>query len=320
MTGLNNVRVVASGGNGYATASNYQLVITTGTVNSVSVVGEVIAEFSIENRRADVQFWNGTQVATPATAGIPDVNVKNINNAAAATPGASGGILIAGSNAATTIAGLTTGAIAATTITASGAVAFQSTFAVTTSTALGAVSGSTLTMSGAVAFQSTFAVTTSTSLGALSATTFATSGTTTFNALTVTNNLLVSGTTTHTGATTFTGAITASNASNAITGIDVVKVAGSAPAATNLNRGTRGTVLGTVGSASTTTSIVTSSLDPAAAATDQFKGRIVTFERDTTTTNLQGQATDITGSSSLGVLTCTALTDAPVSGDTFVVT
>lgn len=51
-TGLNNVRVVASGGNGFATASNYQLVITTGTVNSVSVVGEVIAEFSIENRSA----------------------------------------------------------------------------------------------------------------------------------------------------------------------------------------------------------------------------------------------------------------------------
>lgn len=82
-TGLNNVRVVATGGNGYATASNYQLVITTGTVNGVSVVGEVIAEFSIENRRADVQFWNGTQVATPATAGIPDINVKNMNNVAA---------------------------------------------------------------------------------------------------------------------------------------------------------------------------------------------------------------------------------------------
>lgn len=81
-TGLNNVRVVATGGNGYATATDNQLVITTGTVNSVSVVGEVVAEFSIENRRADVQFWNGTQVATPATAGIPDINVKNAANTA----------------------------------------------------------------------------------------------------------------------------------------------------------------------------------------------------------------------------------------------
>lgn len=51
-TGLNNVRVVASSGNGFATATNVQLVITTGTVNSVSVVGEVVGEFSIENRSA----------------------------------------------------------------------------------------------------------------------------------------------------------------------------------------------------------------------------------------------------------------------------
>ncbi len=51
-TGLNNVRVVASNGNGYATATNYELVITTGTVNSVSVVGECIGAFSIENRSA----------------------------------------------------------------------------------------------------------------------------------------------------------------------------------------------------------------------------------------------------------------------------
>ena len=51
-TGLNNVRVVATSGNGYATASNVDLVITTGTVDSVSVVGEVVASFSIEARSA----------------------------------------------------------------------------------------------------------------------------------------------------------------------------------------------------------------------------------------------------------------------------
>src|SRR3990167_10410858 len=52
VTGLHNVRVVASSGNGYATASNYDLVITTGTVGGVSVVGEVVASFSIEARSA----------------------------------------------------------------------------------------------------------------------------------------------------------------------------------------------------------------------------------------------------------------------------
>lgn len=56
----------------------------------------------------DVTHWNGTAVASPATAGIPDVNVKNINNVAAATPGASGGVLISGSNSGTTTLGALT--------------------------------------------------------------------------------------------------------------------------------------------------------------------------------------------------------------------
>lgn len=82
VTGLHNCRVVATSGNGYATATDNQLVITTGTVNAVSAVGYVIAEYSIEARVVNVTFWNGTVVATPATAGIPDVNVKNAGNVA----------------------------------------------------------------------------------------------------------------------------------------------------------------------------------------------------------------------------------------------
>ena len=66
--------------------------------------------------QVDVTSWNGTAVPSPATAGVPDTNVKNINNVAAATPGASGGILISGSNAGTTtLAALTV--TAATTLT-----------------------------------------------------------------------------------------------------------------------------------------------------------------------------------------------------------
>lgn len=52
VVGLNNVRVVASSGNGYATATDVILVITTGTVDGGSVVGYVIGSFSIENRSA----------------------------------------------------------------------------------------------------------------------------------------------------------------------------------------------------------------------------------------------------------------------------
>jgi hypothetical protein len=82
-------------------------------------------------------------------------------------------------------------------------------------------------------------------------------------------------------------------------------------------RAVKGITLGTCDAGGSTTSIVTSSLDPAAAVTDQFKGKIVTFAEDTTTANLRGQSTDITGSTAAGVLTVTALTTAPASGDTF---
>lgn len=52
VTGLNNVRVVATNANGYAAGGNYTLVITVGTVDSVSVVGECVGSFSIQARSA----------------------------------------------------------------------------------------------------------------------------------------------------------------------------------------------------------------------------------------------------------------------------
>jgi hypothetical protein len=64
VTGLNNVRVVASSGNSYA-AGNWALVITTGTVDSVSVVGEVIENFVIGAVPSDLRQMGG--VAQSAT-------------------------------------------------------------------------------------------------------------------------------------------------------------------------------------------------------------------------------------------------------------
>lgn len=124
-----------------------------------------------------VKFFN---VASPT---------GTVNSIPDAVAGANGGLLIAGSNAATTFATLTVSgatslqALSMTTLTASGAVAFQSTFAVTTSTSLAALSATTVTFSGAVAFQSTFAV----------------SSTVTFNAFTCSNAFTVSGATVLTG-------------------------------------------------------------------------------------------------------------------------
>jgi 1-aminocyclopropane-1-carboxylate deaminase/D-cysteine desulfhydrase-like pyridoxal-dependent ACC family enzyme len=53
VTGLNSIALVATEANGYA-PGKYTLVITTGTVNSVSVVGYVVGEFTIQNIVAGV--------------------------------------------------------------------------------------------------------------------------------------------------------------------------------------------------------------------------------------------------------------------------
>lgn len=53
--------------------------VTLICINQANVVDAAI------NESANVAQWNGTNVATPATAGVPDVNVKNYNNQAAVT-------------------------------------------------------------------------------------------------------------------------------------------------------------------------------------------------------------------------------------------
>lgn len=109
-TGLNHVRVVATSGNGYATGTNVQLVITTGTVGGTSVVGYEVGSFSIEKRSAlmpttiartldvsatgegdaNVVQWLGTTAATPTVAGVPEVDVTHWIGTAAATPTVAG--------------------------------------------------------------------------------------------------------------------------------------------------------------------------------------------------------------------------------------
>lgn len=60
VAGLNNIAVVATGGNGFETGRFYSMVITTGTVGGVSVVGEVVGSFSLESSAAAQDLANGT--------------------------------------------------------------------------------------------------------------------------------------------------------------------------------------------------------------------------------------------------------------------
>ena len=76
-TGMHNVRVVATAANGYATATNYALVITTGTVGGTSVVGYVVGSFSVEARSALRPTTTGRtlDVSTGGEAGVDWANV-----------------------------------------------------------------------------------------------------------------------------------------------------------------------------------------------------------------------------------------------------
>jgi hypothetical protein len=60
IAGLNAVPIVATAANGYEVGKNYHVVIEAGTVDSVSVVGEIVAAFSIGRSAAAVDLANGT--------------------------------------------------------------------------------------------------------------------------------------------------------------------------------------------------------------------------------------------------------------------
>lgn len=110
--------------------------------------------------------------------------------------------------------------------------------------------------------------------------------------------------------------------STAQIGVNVVQLNADATAAVNISKTTRAIGRGTVTTGAGTTSIPTSSFTPNGAVADQFKGRIITFDANTSTAALQGQSTDITASTNAAnpTFTVTALTTAPANGDTFSVT
>lgn len=67
LTGGHNVRIVATVANGYARRKNYRVVLFAGTVGGVSVVGSVLAHFSVENRNAAGLIHRGVAAAVGAS-------------------------------------------------------------------------------------------------------------------------------------------------------------------------------------------------------------------------------------------------------------
>ena len=79
--------MVATAANGYATASNYALVITTGTVGGTSVVGYIIGSFSIEARSAvrPTVVDRTLDIAATGEAGVDFSNINGTLDAAETT-------------------------------------------------------------------------------------------------------------------------------------------------------------------------------------------------------------------------------------------
>lgn len=102
-TGLNSVRIdTTTDPTFYASGNDYSLVLTAGTVNGVSVVGAVVAEFSITHRSADATttataVWAagtrtltaGTNIALAKGSGITGFNDLSSADVTAAVPSAS---------------------------------------------------------------------------------------------------------------------------------------------------------------------------------------------------------------------------------------
>lgn len=102
--------------------------------------------------------------------------------------------------------------------------------------------------------------------------------------------------------------------------IDLVRFHFAETEGNRLRRALLGTIIGTVGNGSSATLVVASQIDPAVTVADQFLGKVLTFDKNTTTAALRGQSTRITdvaaGSPDVQI-TVDALTTTPASGDTF---
>ncbi len=103
-TGMHKIAIVASGANGFASGTDYALVVTTGTVGGSSVVGTVVAEFSIEKASALRPATSGRTLVVDAD-GLADANTVKLGPTGAGTAqtardiGAS--VLVAGDLSAT---------------------------------------------------------------------------------------------------------------------------------------------------------------------------------------------------------------------------
>lgn len=280
VTGLHNVRVVASVGNGYAAATDVDLVITTGTVGGTSVVGYVVGSFSIDNRST-------AAIKTDTAAILVDTGTTLDARIPAA--------LVSG-RMDVSVGAMAANVLTATAINADAITAAKVAADVTTELQSGLATAANLaTVAGYL----------DTEIAAI---------------LAVTNALPNAGALTTIQAdlddiqTRLPAALSSGNMK-----VDVLAISGSTVAADNLEESTEVIGYGTCTTGGSTTSVVASAVSPASAVNDQYNGRVMIFKGNTTAA-LAGQATTISDYDHASLtFTVVALTTAPASGDLFVI-
>ncbi len=239
------------------------------------------ADVSAANLPANVTQLLGTAWLTPGTAGTPDVNAKLLGGTAQTGRDVGASVLLAAGQK------VDVDTIKTNPVVNAGTVTFPTgaTLASTTNITAGTITTATNLTNAPTAGDFTAAMKTS------------------LNAATPASV---------TGAV---GSVTARVTANAD------QINGDATAAATLASSLNTVATGTCAALGTTTSVISSALSPSGAVADQFKGRVLIFADNTTTAALQGQAVSITASSNAATptFTVTALTTAPVNGDTFII-
>lgn len=324
VTGLNRLTIDTSDAF-YATGKDFAAIITTGTIGGVSRIGEVLCTFSID--LGNIGYVKSASQTAGDIAALINTVDDFLDTEIAAIKTKTDQLTFSTANRVDSqVFGMQASVITATAIATDAItdakVASDVTIASVTgsvNSVLGDVEGSVNGSVGSIA------------TGGITAASFAADAITAAKIAADVTTELQSGLATAANLATVAGYIdtevaaiktqtdkfvfTVANKVDA----NVLNVNGTAASASNLGKTTAAIGRGTVAALSSTTSIITSAFSPAGISVDQFKGRVVLFDIDTTTTALRGQARTITGSTavSLAVLTVDALTDAPVSGDTF---
>ncbi len=73
VTGMNEATIVATAANGFENGKSYSIYVSTGTVDSVSAVGEVVGQFTVGLSAAAIDLANGTDGLTALKTGIDDI-------------------------------------------------------------------------------------------------------------------------------------------------------------------------------------------------------------------------------------------------------